>query len=418
MEVSGIPVNPDGIRGDAQRYLARQPILDRAGSVFGYEILFRSGLENYFHLEPGQDASARIVDNYLLFGLESLTGGRKAFINFTRDALIHDYAILLPSKHAVVEVLESIEPDEAVIAACQRLKKSGYMIALDDFMFAENAQVLTRFADIIKVDFLATSVETQKQMVRRFGPLGVKLLAEKVESREDAVRAMESGYHYFQGYFFCKPQMLQRRDVPGVKLNYLRILQAINRDPIDLAEVEGILRMEPSLLYKLLRYLNSASFGLRGRVTSIRHALALLGEQCLRKWTSVAALVDLAGDKPGELITTALVRARFCELLASPLCLPRRETDLFLLGLISVMDAVLDRNMSDILTEIQLPPEVKSALLGENNKLKPALDSVVAQERGDWEQVRNCVSLMEIDESKFPDAYFSAIQWVKELMAA
>lgn len=399
-----------------QKFLARQPIFDRHGGALGYEILLRSSLNNYFQAQPGNDTSALIVDNYLLFGLEALTGGRKAFLNFTRDALVQDYAALLPNKHVVVELLENIEPDEEVLAACQRLKKAGYTIALDDFIFTENVASLTRYADIIKVDFLTTSHEEQNALARRFAPMGIKMLAEKVETREDVDRGIQLGYVYFQGYFFCKPQMMTKRDIPGLKLNYLRILKAINRSVIDLGEVEAILRQEPSLLYKLLRYMNSASFGLRSRVTSIRHALALLGENSLRKWTSVAAMVDLADDKPAELITTALVRARFCEQLARPMGLPRRETDLFLLGLMSVMDAVLDRRMDDVLSEIQLPDEVKAALLGETNKIRPALESAVAQEIGDWDSIRTCIDQMDFDAAQFPEAYLQAVQWVSKLL--
>jgi c-di-GMP-related signal transduction protein len=399
-----------------QKFLARQPIFDRHGDALGYEILLRSSLDNYFQAPPGRDTSALIVDNYLLFGLDALTGGRKAFLNFTRDALVQDYAALLPNKHVVVELLENIEPDDEVLAACLRLKKAGFTIALDDFIFTENVASLTRYADIIKVDFLATSPEQQNALARRFAPMGIKMLAEKVETREDVDRGMHLGYVYFQGYFFCKPQMMTKRDIPGIKLNYLRILKAINRPIIDLGEVEAILRQEPSLLYKLLRYMNSANFGLRSRVTSIRHALALLGENSLRKWTSVAAMVDLATDKPAELITTALVRARFCEQLAQPLGLPRRETDLFLLGLMSVMDAVLDRKMNEVLSEIQLPDEVKAALMGETNKLRPALESAVAQELGDWDGIQTCVNQMGFDEAQFPEAYLRAVQWVSKLL--
>ncbi len=399
-----------------QKFLARQPIFDRQGVALGYEILFRSSLNNYFQSQPGKDMSMFVVDNYLLFGLEALTGGKKAFLNFTRDALIQDYAALLSKKHVVVEVLEDIQPDEEVLAACQRLKKAGYTIALDDFVSGPRMDALIPYADIIKVDFRATPPEVQESLVRRFTPQGIHMLAEKVETREDVERARQLGYSLFQGYFFCRPQMLSKRDIPGLKLNYLRILKAINQPEIDLHEVEAVLRQEPSLLYKLLRYLNSANFALRSRITSIRHALALLGENYLRKWTSVAAISDLAGDKPPELISTALVRARFCEQLALPLGLQRRETDLFLLGLMSVMDAVLDRPMNNVVAEIHLPDEVTAALLGEKNRLRPALESAIAQENGDWEGIKSCVEQMGFDEAKFPETYIQAIQWISKLL--
>jgi EAL and modified HD-GYP domain-containing signal transduction protein len=193
------------------------------------------------------------------------------------------------------------------------------------------------------------------------------------------------------------------------------MLHAINRTHLDLPEVERILRQEPSLLMKLLRYLNSAYFGLRGQVTSIRHALTLLGENNVRKWTSVVALLDLAEDKPAELIITSLLRARCCELLALPLRMPERETDLFLLGLLSVMDAVLDRRMVDVLAEMPVVEEVKTALLGSSNQLRTVLDSVIAQEMGDWHHLRICAEQMKLNENLFPQTYLQAVQWQRDI---
>jgi c-di-GMP-related signal transduction protein len=398
-----------------QKFMARQPIFDQGRAVLGYELLFRTSLENYFHPASGGNTSECVVDNCLLFGLDALTGGRKAFVNFNREALIQDYPMLLPSEQIVVEILEEVQPDDQVLAACRRLKNAGYTIALDDFIFSQAGHSLTGFADIIKVDFLKTAPAERKALARQFSPLGIKMLAEKVETQDDIVIAQKMGYTYFQGYFFCKPQMMSAREVPGFKLNYLRMLHAINRTHLDLHEVERILRQEPSLLMKLLRYLNSAYFGLRGQVTSIRHALALLGENNVRKWTSVVALLDLADDKPAELIVTSLARARCCELLAWQLRMPERETDLFLLGLLSVMDAVLDRRMVDVLAEMPVVEEVKSALLGSSNRLRTVLDSVIAQEMGNWHHLRICAEQMKVDENLFPQAYLQAVQWQRDI---
>jgi c-di-GMP-related signal transduction protein len=222
------------------------------------------------------------------------------------------------------------------------------------------------------------------------------------------------GYSYFQGYFFCKPQMMSAREVPGFKLNYLRLLHAVNRTNLELPEVEKILRQEPSLLMKLLRYLNSAYFGLRGQITSIRHALTLLGENNVRKWTSVVALLDLANDKPAELVVTSLVRARFCELLARPLRMLERETDLFLLGLLSVMDAVQGCSMVSFLAEMPVVDEVRAALLGNSNRLRTVLDSVIAQEMGNWHDLRICAEQMGVDEDVLPQTYLQAVQWQRD----
>ena len=397
-----------------QKFMARQPIFDRSRSVLGYELLFRTNLENYFHPASNGNTSECIIDNCLLFGLNTLTGGRKAFVNFTREALIQDYPMLLPWEQIVVEILEDVRPDDQVLAACRRLKNAGYTIALDDFILPQADHSLTGFADIIKVDFLTTAPVERRALARQFSPLGIKMLAEKVETYGDVVTAQKMGYSYFQGYFFCKPQMMSTREVPGFKLNYLRLLHAVNRTNLELSEVEKILRQEPSLLLKLLRYLNSAYFGLRGQVTSIRHALTLLGENSVRKWTSVVALLDLANDKPAELVVTSLIRARFCELLARPLRMPKRETDLFLLGLLSVMDAVLGRSMADVLAEMPVVEDVKTALLGGSNRLRTVLDSVIAQEMGNWHDLRICAENMGVDEEVFPPTYLQAVQWQRD----
>jgi c-di-GMP-related signal transduction protein len=398
-----------------QKFMARQPIFDLGRSVLGYELLFRTSLENYFQPAPGGNTSECVVDNYLLFGLDALTGGRRAFVNFTREALIQDYPMLLPREQIVVEILEEVRPDDQVLAACRRLKNAGYTIALDDFLSSQAANPLAGYADIIKVDFLTTAPAEREGLVHRFSPLGIKMLAEKVETQSDIALAQKMGYTYFQGNFFCKPQMMSAREVPGFKLNYLRMLQVINRMHLDLDEVERILRQEPSLLMKLLRYLNSANFGLRSRVTSIRHALALLGENNVRKWTSVVALLDLAEDKPAELIVTSLVRARCCELLAQPLRMPECETDSFLLGLLSVMDAVLDRRMVDVLAEMPVGEEVKAALLGDTNRLRAVLDSAIAQELGNWHRLRICAEQMRVEEDLILRAYMQAVQWQRSI---
>ncbi len=398
-----------------RKYLARQPIFNRHHAVYGYELLFRSGLQNYFQPQASGTATQYVVDNYLLLGIESLTGGGKAFINFTHEGLVKDHATLLPNAQLVVEILEDVQPDREILSACRRLKEAGYEIALDDFVFTATENPLTNFADIIKVDFLQNTPKERKSLAQFFCRRGIRMLAEKVETPEDAAAAVDMGYSYFQGYFFCRPQLLSSRDIPSFKLNYLRMLRAISRPEMDLNEIEEILHQEPSLLIKLLRYLNTAAFGLRAKITTIRHALVLLGEQNLRKWSSVAALLDLAQDKPTELILTSLVRARFCELSAPHLGFRKKETELFLLGLLSAMDAVLDRRLEDVLAEMPLADELKDALLGVDNALRHVLDSAIAHEQGDWPSFRSSIGYFGMDEERFPDTYLPAVQWVREI---
>jgi EAL and modified HD-GYP domain-containing signal transduction protein len=404
-----------GISHGVEKYLARQPIFDRREVVFGYELLLRSSLENFFKPQDPARVSELQVDNYLLFGLDTLTGGRRAFVNFNREALVRDYASLLPKERIVVEILEDVYPDADVLAACERLKHSGYLIALDDFVPSNQTEPLISFADIVKVDFLSTSDQDRRMIARWLSPLGIKLLAEKIEHREEIGRALETGYSLFQGYFYCKPQVITTRDVPGFRPNYVRMLRAVSRRELNLLEIEQILKQEPSLLFKLLRYLNSAYFYLCQEVTSIRHALALLGEDNIRRWTYVVALVDLAKDKPDELVVISIVRARFCELLAPRLGLRSRETDLFLLGLLSAMDTIVGREMAALLEDLPLAEDVKEALTGTVNRLRDILDIPLGYERGDWQQVQAAEMRLGLSGSQVPDLYLQSVEWTRRI---
>jgi len=397
------------------RYLARQPIFDRQDSVLGYELLFRSGLDNFFGRQDASKPSECLIDNFLLFGLETLAGTHRAFINFTRVDLVRDLPTLFPRERIVVEVLESTLADPEAISACRKLKQAGYLIALDDFVPSTRSEPFLPFADVVKVDFRTTKQHQQEALVRHLAPRGIKLLAEKVETHEDILAAREAGYTYFQGYFYCAPQIVSTSGLSGFKPNYIRILQAVNRPEMNLREVEGILKQEPSLLYKLLRYLNSAYFGLRAEVTSIRHALSLLGEENLRKWTSVAAMVHLAHNRPAELIVTSLVRARFCESLAAPLGMRTKETDLFLLGLMSTMDAVLGRHMAQVVCEVPLSDEVRAALLNEQGCFRDVLCIVLGLERGAWNDISQPIARLRLDESSIPGIYLSAVDWTTRI---
>jgi c-di-GMP-related signal transduction protein len=411
LEVRGSAVVEHGV----DRYLARQPIFDRQDSVLGYELLFRSGLDNFFGSRDASKPSECHIDNFLLFGLETLTGGHRAFINFTRGDLIRDLPTLFPRERIVVEILESTLADPEVISACQKLKQAGYLIALDDFVLSPRSEPFLPFADVVKVDFRTTRQHEQEALVRHLAPRGIKLLAEKVETHEDILAARETGYAYFQGYYYCVPQIVSTSGLSGFKPNYMRILRAVNLPEMNLREVEEILKQEPSLLYKLLRYLNSAYFGLRAEVTSIRHALTLLGEEKLRKWTSVAAMVHLAHNKPAELIVTSLVRARFCESLAVPLGMRIKETDLFLLGLMSTMDAVLGRHMTQVVREVPLSDEVREALLNQQGCFRDVLGIALGLERGAWKEITQPIARLRLDEFSIPGIYVTAIDWTRQI---
>src|ERR1022692_737937 len=219
-----------------QRFVARQPILDRSQNVFGYELLFRNGVEDYFNADP-ELAARSTLDSSLLYGINMLCDRRRAFVNCTREVLFKDLITLLPPHQTVAEILETVEPEDRVIAACRRLKAAGYLIALDDFAPDDPRMPLCEFADIIKIDIQATSAEQRADMVHFLRSPLCKMLAEKVETLAEYHQARDMGFTYFQGYFFCRPEILSSHEVPASRLNYLRLLEMISRRELNLHEL-------------------------------------------------------------------------------------------------------------------------------------------------------------------------------------
>jgi c-di-GMP-related signal transduction protein len=400
------------------KYLARQPILNRARELFAYEILFRNGIQNSCDGLDLNLASTSVLDTSFLIGFEKITAGRPMFINCPRDFLLRDYVSLFPPQSVVVEILENIKPDREVIDACLRLKQAGYTIALDDFVDSPGWAPLVALADIIKVDFRLTDQTVQRSLVSRYGGESIRMLAEKVETQEEYAAGMQMGYSLFQGYFFCRPEMMQHRDLPSFKLAYLELLRAATAPEFDIQELASKIKHEPSLTFRLLRYLNSAAFGLRSEIRSVAHALSLLGERELRKWIAVVSVGVLANKKPDELMTVPLVRGRFCELMAPLAGMAGHASDLFLTGLLSVMDAIIDQPLERILADLPVRREIKEALLGRSGLYWQLLEIAIAHERADWDKVSELVREARMNEQEVSALYVSAIDWSTALRRA
>jgi c-di-GMP-related signal transduction protein len=397
------------------KFIARQPILSCRRDVFAYELLFRSGIENSFSGADLEHASASMFVTSFMIGLQRLTGGQRAFVNCPRDFLLHGYISLFPRELVVVELLENIAPDAEVVAACRRLKEGGYLLALDDFVDTPDWAPLIEIADFIKVDFRLTNQDEQRALAARYRGKSIRMLAEKVETPEEFAEALDMGYSLFQGYFFCRPEMLHRRAIPASKLAYLDVLKAATAAELDIAALALKIKQEPSLTYKLLRYLNSAGFGLRAEIYSIPHALSLLGERELRKWIAVVAVGVMADGKPDELMTVPLVRGRFCELLAPVVGMAAHANDLFLLGLLSVTDAILDQPLAAILSELSVGNDIKEALLAGSGVYRDILEMATAHECADWDAVSGLAARLGVKEDQIPEIYFSALDWVSSL---
>lgn len=390
-----------------EKFIARQPIFDSRLRVFAYELLFRAGPQNVF--QPRKDASSSVIaDSTMLFDFQTLVGPAKAFINADDNALLRGALQLLPADRIVVEILETVSPEPEIVAACAELRDAGYILALDDFVDHPKWQPLLPLVRFLKVDFRLLSHEELCAVARRYLPKGLQLLAEKVETQAelDAARAM--GYSYFQGYFFCKPTVIEGREIPGNRLNYVQLIEAVNGSEFNIIAIEEVLKREPALVYKLLRYLNSPLLGLRCEIRSIGHALTLLGEKEFRRWVSIVAIVSLAEDKSPELIRTALTRAYFCEEISLSIGLASQKADLFLMGLLSVTDAILDLPMDTVLARLPVSSDVRDALNGVANRYRDVYDLLLSYEHADWNQVSSLSAKLGCREERLAESYVSA----------
>jgi c-di-GMP-related signal transduction protein len=400
-------------------FVARQAIFDRQLKVQGYELLARSCLDGV--RAPARDlmASLQVITNsFLSMGMENVLRGKPAFINFPQELLKDERALVLPPKNTVIEILETVKPEPAVIAACRALRNKGYKLALDDFSPATGWSQFTDLVSLIKVDFRSTSRANQRKLVKRYAPRGIRMLAEKVETQAEFQEARDMGYDYFQGYFFARPVVLSRQEIPVCKLNHLRILEQIYRPELDYPAIEKLIRREVSLASKLLRFINSALFAWGQPMQSILQALTQMGDQDIRTWVSLAALPTLTVDKPDELMRTALLRARFCELLAPGAGLGDRKADLFLIGLFSLLDAMLGRPLPEVLAEIRLNGEIGSVLLNHaapGNRLATVYALIRQYEAGEWELLAASADQLNIPRDTIPELYLDSVAWSEKI---
>jgi c-di-GMP-related signal transduction protein len=398
-------------------FVARQPIFDSNKVVVGYELLFRDGVQNCFPVGSASDSATYSVisSSYMSIGFEALTRGKKAFVNFTASNLQTGLAKLVPENYLAVEILETVEPTPDVVKACAELKKAGYQIVLDDFVFQAKYQPFVDLADIIKIDFLAVTAEQRRKLFRKVIPPRVKLLAEKVESEEDFVQGVKLGYTYFQGYFFSKPVVITYTEIPPNRILQLQLVQQVNREDFNVAQLEEVIKRDVSLSYKLFKYVNSAWFGFRYKIQSIRQAVALLGQGEIRRWVSLVTIRDLSQEKPIELLTTAIIRGRLCEQIAQTAGLAKQVQGAFVVGMFSLLDALLDRSMEEILGELSLAPDVTEALLGRPTILGAVLRLARSYEQADWELLSHLSAVLGFEEKKLPGLYHEAILWADRM---
>jgi c-di-GMP-related signal transduction protein len=399
--------------------VARQPIFDRQRDLYGYELLYRSNTaQNEFDGTEASAATRQVISSTLLsIGLENILCGKKAFVNFDQSLLSDGIHRSLPCQTTVIEILESVEPNAGLLALCQSIRAQGYTIALDDFVSSPEFEPLTHLAHLIKVDVLATTRREQERLLRTYQPRGIALLAEKVETYEEFEWARAAGYDYFQGYFFARPSVIQSRRLPASTLNCLRLLSELQTPDLDFKRLEALIRGDVGLSYKLLRYVNSALFTRHDPVPSIERALLIVGSDEIRRWAMLATLPTLASDKPGELAALAIVRARFCERLIQ-LAGISLGNEAFLMGMFSLLDALLDRPLDETLFSIGLAPDIVHALLGtagEQSALSRVYQLTCHYEQGDWDQVERLALGCGISALAAGGAYAEATVWAEQI---
>jgi c-di-GMP-related signal transduction protein len=359
-----------------QRFLGRQAIFDDKMRLYGYELLFRSGTENAFSGDV-EDATNQTIDNCL--SMIACSSCENLFVNCTRNALVSRSVNLLPSRAVVLEILETVTVDAEVVRACRELKQDGFRLALDDFSPDDNKSELIEIADYVKVDFRASDPAARQEIYKMFAKKTI-FLAEKVETLVEVQTALAEGNKLFQGYFHARPEIIAETQITAAKAVYLQLFTALAETPMDTKRIEDLLLMEPSLCYRLLRLANSAVYGLRYRISTIQGALNTVGEDAFRKLVTVVLAGNLSPSAVDRDAKQALERAFLCESLAS--VVNENGAELYMLGMLSMMDRMLNIPMKQLIDLISVDSRIQEALLGSVEGMGRALVLCRYEERG------------------------------------
>lgn len=396
-------------------YVGRQPIFDRHSNVFGYELLYRRSMNNFYEGIDGNQATRDLIYNaFFAMQIDDLTEGKVGFINFT-DAMVRDLVPeMLPKEQVIIEILENSIVDRDLIQACKSLKAKGYVLALDDFVFNSSFEPLLELVDIIKIEFPYVSLENQRNLIKKYKHK-IRFLAERLETREEFDVALNLGYDYFQGFFFSKPVIYKHRDIGVLNTSILNIIHQLRTLDPDYVRIAQAVELDVGLSYKVIRLSNTISFGARYSIRSVRQALVRIGILELRRWFNVLLLKDLQQIENHELIKQSLVRARLMENLANLCGFKDSSLDYLLTGMFSSIDILLSKPMEDVLAGMPLVDSVKAALLGEANDLRLVLDFVKRYEVMDISPENFDFPIGKIDLITFHGLYIEALRWIKQM---
>jgi EAL and modified HD-GYP domain-containing signal transduction protein len=390
-------------------FITRQPIYDKNMQAVAYELFFQSFVEDDRQIDYDDATTEVLVNSLIEIGLPNIAETKPAFISISPKYVRGDLPIPLGQQHVVLQIQQRFTEEDNAYTALETLtEKDGYPLALEDFVFTEGDLKLAKLADFIKIDISRLSQEEIEQQLSLLKPLDVKLVAEKIATQADFKRCQNYGFDYFQGYFFCEPNVIKGHRTPTSRLAVLHLLAELQNPEVSFERLEDLITKDVSLSYRILRYINSAQYNLQRKVDSIHQAITLLGLRTIKTWITIIAQSKF-DDKPYELMITSLIRARLCELLAD--AMGESNESLFVVGLFSTLDALLDKPMDEVLQELPLTDEVNDAILNHQGPMGQILHSVIAYEQGDWEQISD----LGLDNQSLKNAYLEAIQWTRDV---
>lgn len=398
-------------------FVARQPIFNRGEQSVAYELLYRkSEINSYNHIDGDEATADVIINGFFNIGVEELSEGKRCFINFTENLLNLKLPTYFEPESIVVEILEDIPINNELVSICQELKELGYTIALDDFAIQESYELLPellKYIDIIKIDFLQTSLYDRRRMITRYKSHQVSFLAEKVETREEFELALNDGFDLFQGYFFSKPDVLSTPDIPAYFQTHYQISEELSKQEPNINDIAFKIEQDVALSYKLLRLINTAAFFTRNKINSIKHALVFIGLKEFKKWINVLTIKQIDHEKntgQEEVIKLSLIRAHLCEQLSQKI--GKTESSPYLLaGMFSLIDNLLHCEMNDALQKLPLSDEIKDAINGKTNEIGKVLKWAIEIEKCNWN-----ISDLPLTENEISECYRNAIQWSNLLL--
>jgi EAL and modified HD-GYP domain-containing signal transduction protein len=403
-------------------FISRQAIFDKDINVIGYEIVIRDGFSSILKGESSQfdpskaDSAEGLSNLFSILDINTITSYKKPFIHFSPTLLEDRIAMLFSWEHLgiIVDTPESYE--EQVIDSCLELKRRGYTIILDKFNIRKSDERYISVASYIRLSAKELDLDTKSSLLF-LKEKEIKLLASQVDSSIQFNNLVISGFSLFQGNFYSTPQIIPGNEIPAIKIHYFKLMREVLKPEIHFTVIEDIINKDPALSYKLLKIVNSAAFGLRKEITSIRQALVIVGANEIKKWVSLITVGHLGNDKPDELLKRSLFRASFCELMSNLVGLSEQSSELFFMGMFSLIDAFVDKPLDEVLNQLPISEDITEALLKNSGPFAQIYSLLIQYEACSWDDLIQISRDLQINPNELPNVYFDALEWVKQIFS-